>query len=53
LQNLSVDEIKERAKLKISLFPNQQGLILSTGCLVPRDTPKENIDAFVEVCSQK
>ncbi len=53
LQNLSVDEIKEKAKSKISLFPNQKGLILSTGCLVTRDTPKENIDAFVEVCSQK
>ncbi|MCH4887518.1 hypothetical protein EZV73_08040 [Acidaminobacter sp. JC074] len=50
LQEWSPDKIIEVAKEKIALFPNNKGLILSTGCLVTRDTPKENIDAFVKAC---
>jgi len=50
LQEWSAQKVKEVANEKIALFPENKGLILSTGCLVTRDTPKENIDAFVEAC---
>ena len=53
LQELSADEVKKLAKMKIALFPENKGFILSTGCLVTRDTPKENIDAFVDACFKK
>jgi len=35
---------------KIRAFRYANGLILSTGCLVCRDTPPENIDAIVNAC---
>lgn len=43
---LGENKVFEIAKQKISGFENK-GLILSTGCLVGRDTPPENIDAMV------
>lgn len=34
-------------------FDENRGLILSTGCLVSRNTPKENIDAMIRACHEK
>lgn len=53
LQKYTTDEVIREGKEKIALFEENKGLILSTGCLVTRDTPKDNIDAFVEVCKMK
>ena len=45
---LTFDEnrIFQMSKQKISIF-KEKGLILSTGCLVSRDTPPQNINAMV------
>lgn len=53
LQTLPANEIKQMCKEKIRLFPDNKGFILSTGCLVTRDTPKVNIDAMVKACKGK
>lgn len=47
LLTASPKRIFELSQQKIALFP-EKGLILSTGCLVSRDTPPQNIDAMIE-----
>lgn len=52
LQTSSAKEIINTCKEKINVFPENKGFILSTGCLVTRDTPPDNIEAMVEACRE-
>jgi MtaA/CmuA family methyltransferase len=47
LMSFNTNQVYNLSKEKIDIFGNK-GFILSTGCLVCRDTPKENIDAMVQ-----
>lgn len=48
LKELSAPEIYELSQKKIRDSRRGRGIILSTGCLVARNTPRENIDAMVK-----
>ena len=48
LKELSARQIYEACQEKIRESRRGRGLILSTGCLVARDTPRENIEAMVK-----
>jgi hypothetical protein len=50
LLTMSQTQVFDLCRQKLVSFPHDRGLILSTGCLVCRDTPPENIDAFVCAC---
>jgi MtaA/CmuA family methyltransferase len=48
LMELRASEVRELCKAKIRTGQRGRGIVLSTGCLVTRDTPTENIEAMVQ-----
>jgi hypothetical protein len=50
LLTMTQTQVFDLCSQRIASFPHDRGLILSTGCLVCRDTPPENIDTFVRAC---
>lgn len=53
LQNMTPEELKARCRSILSAGrENNAAFVLSTGCLVTRDTPPENIDAMVSAAKE-
>jgi uroporphyrinogen decarboxylase len=50
LKDLCYDEIHKLSNEKIKQAGLNGGFMLSTGCLLARDTPKENVQAMIQAC---